>query len=247
MCRVAKDRGRINSSAGRCLTLRCSQTLSTRCISVQGCGALSDAGQLCRGGYLGARVDLGHPWLGGVGMCTVRLPTPPLTPPCSSRLVAAAEGHGVSGRPSGPDSVWCQPCLANATSLLHLPLPCLALQAWCIICTCPAACCNRCLPRPTFASWYTTAPPSSGRPKLPRIILKNIGTLELTQQQLDNLEWRILLGASLQYRFDSNSNPTWSPPTQKWFQFHYRILFPTCFVVSDEIFPKFVISHTGSG
>ena len=126
MCRVAKDRGRINSSAGRCLTLRCSQTLSTRCISVQGCGALSDAGQLCRGGYLGARVDLGHPWLGGVGMCTVRLPTPPLTPPCSSRLVAAAEGHGVSGRPSGPDSVWCQPCLANATSLLHLPLPCLA-------------------------------------------------------------------------------------------------------------------------
>ena len=152
MCRVAKDRGRINSSAGRCLTLRCSQTLSTRCISVQGCGALSDAGQMCRGGYLGARVDLGHPWLGGVGMCTVRLSHPsPDSPPApvvwwlqpkATVCLAARLAQTLSGvSPALPTLLACStyPCL-----------PC--LQAWCIICTCPAACCNRCLPRPTFVS-----------------------------------------------------------------------------------------------
>ena len=45
-----------------------------------------DAGQLCRaGGLFGARVALGHPWLGGVGMCSVVHP-PHRLPPNSSRL-----------------------------------------------------------------------------------------------------------------------------------------------------------------
>ena len=49
---------------------------------MQGCTTLSDAGAIVQGGLLGAIVALGQPWLGGVGMCTLRLPHPcPDSPP----------------------------------------------------------------------------------------------------------------------------------------------------------------------
>ena len=119
MCRLAKDRGRINSSAGPCLTLRCTQT------PLHFSAGLHHSlmqGQLCRGGYWEPEWPLDTPgWV--VWACApCASPTPALAPPCPSRLVAAVEGHGASGRPSGPDSVCCQPCLAITTSLL-LPLP----------------------------------------------------------------------------------------------------------------------------
>ena len=148
MCRVAKDRGRINSSAGRCLTLRCTQTPPP--LNAFRCRAAPHSpmqGQLCRGGYWGPEWPLASP--GWVVWACAPCATPALAPP----LLQSSGGCSRRPRCVWPP-VWPRLCLVSALLPSHhyyLPPPTLAcllacLQALCIICTCPAACCNPCLP-----------------------------------------------------------------------------------------------------
>ena len=144
---------------------------------------LFDAGSIVQGGLLGARVALGHPWLGGVGMCTLRLPHP-----CPGSPLPQSSG-GCSRRPRCVwPPVWPRLCLRPALPCHHYQLaPTLALlrQTWCMIYTwCPDAWCRN------VAWWYTTMPPS-GRPKLPRMSI--IWSLTTTTENGWSLQHRVEL------------------------------------------------------
>ena len=124
-CRVAKDRGRINSSAGRCLTLRCSQTPDP--LTAFRCRAAPHSlmqGRLCRGCYWGPEWPLASPgWV--VWACApCASPTPALTPPLPQ------SSGGCSRRPRCVwPPVWPRLCLVSALPALpqllaYSPYPC---------------------------------------------------------------------------------------------------------------------------
>ena len=173
MCRVAKDRGRINSSAGRCLTLRCTQTPPP--LNAFRCRAAPHSpmqGQLCRGGYWGPEWPLASPgWV--VWACApCASPTPALTPP----LLQSSGGCSRRPRCVWPP-VWPRLCLVSALLPSHhyyLPPPTLACLPACL----PAGfvhnlhlpcCLLQPLParRPTFACLHTTVPLPLADPGFP--------------------------------------------------------------------------------